>query len=296
MLVCAQIELWEGYSLVEGTAEVNGTVNTLEHGQADGGELVITGNGESTVNSLQNGHADVGQLGVVLEDQVTGLGKVGSGESLELGTPEAELTGKLLKGRQGDRGDVLEGHVGTGAEVGKIDLEGIVVTREADQVGGVHEVVDVDGLQITVVLDAEGTDSLEGNTGQISETSVGDADIAGLGDTLGERQGLELRESLPVDGANRVELSEVKQGQGGESLQVEGFADRCERAGADRADVLATGADQTTSNLLDTAERKVAAVGLVDGDITLDGGASVDRISVALGADLGITAGSCKRT
>lgn len=283
---------WEqGRLLVEGTAEVNGTVDTLEGRQTDGGELIITGNGESTVNSLQDGHADVGQLGVVLEDQVTGLGQVGSGEGLELGTPEAELTGELLERRQGDGGDVLEGHVGTGAQVREVDLEGVVVTREADQIGGVHQVVDVDGLQITVVLDAEGTDSLKGDTVQVSQTSVSDANIASLSDTLGEGQRLELRESLPVNGTNGVELSEIKEGQGGETLQVEGLSDRGKRGSSDGADVSTTRANQTTGDLLDTTDREVAAVGLVNGDITLHGGAGVDPISIALGLDLGIAAG-----
>lgn len=285
-------KLWElGSLLVEGTAEVNGTVDTLEGGQADGGELIITGNGESTVNSLQDGHADVGQLGVVLEEQVTGLGQVGSGEGLELGTPEAELTGELLERRQGDGGDVLEGHVGTGAQVGEVDLEGVVVTREADQIGGVHKVVDVDGPQVTVVLNAEGTDGLEGDTVQVSQASVGDADVASLGDTLGEGQRLELRESLPVNGTNGIELSEIEEGQGGETRQVEGLSDRGKGGSSDGADVGTTRADQTTVDLLDTTERELAAVGLVDGDITLDGGAGVDAISIALALDLSITAG-----
>lgn len=281
----------QGRLLVEGTAEVNGTVDTLEGRQADGGELIITGNGESTVNSLQDGHADVGQLGVVLEDQVTGLGQVGCGEGLELGTPEAELTGELLERRQGDRGDVLEGHVGTGAQVREVDLEGVVVTREADQIGGVDKVVDVDGLQVTVVLDAEGTDGLEGDTVQVSQTSVSDANIASLSDTLGEGQRLELRESLPVNGTNGVELSEIEEGQGGETLQVEGLSDRGKSGSSDGADVSTTRADQTTGDLLDTTDREVAAVGLVNGDITLDGGAGVDPISIALGLDLSIAAG-----
>jgi len=213
------------HSLVEGTAEVNGTVDALEAGQRDHAKLVITSDGETTINGLQDGHGDVGELGVVLEDQVTSLGQVGSGESLELGAPETELAGELLEGRQGDSRDVLEGHALTSAEVGQVDLEGVEVTGEADRVGGVLQVVDVDGLQVTVVLDAEETDGLQGDTVQVRQTSVGDADITGLGDTLGEAQGLELGKSIPVDGTDRVELGEVEQGQGGETLEVEDLAD-----------------------------------------------------------------------
>ena len=216
--------------LVEGTGEVNSTLDGLEAGKRDGGQLIITGNGESTFDGLQVGHADVGQLGVVFEDEVTSLGQVGGGEGLELGTPEAELTGELLKRRNRHGGDVLEGHVGTGAEVGEVNLEGVVVTREADQVGSVLQVVDVDVLQVTVVLDAEGTNGLQLDTIQVGQTSVGDADIAGLGNTSVEVQGLKLGESLPVDGANGGELGEAEQGQGGETLELplvtDGFQQR----------------------------------------------------------------------
>jgi hypothetical protein len=282
-------------SLVEGTAEVNGTVDTLQHGQRDGGQLIVTGNGETTGDSLQDGHADVGQLAVVLEDQITSLGEVGSGEGLELGTPEAELASELLKGGHGDRGDVLEGHVGTGAQVGEVDLEGVEVTREADNVGGVLQVVDVDGLQVTVVLDAEGTNGLERDTVEVSQTGVSDADIAGLCDTLGEVQGLELGESLPVDGTNGVELSELEQGQGGETLQVEALADGGEGRSGDGADISTTGAEKATGDLLDAVELEVAAEGLVNGHITLESGASVDAIGIALGLDLGVTAVGCNK-
>jgi hypothetical protein len=278
------------YLLVEGTAEVNGTLDSLEVGQRDDVELVITGNGETTVDGLQDGHRDVGQLGVVLEDQVTSLGQVRSGESLELGTPEAELAGKLLERRQGDSRDVLEGHANTSAKVGEVDLEGVVVTGEADRLGGVLQIVDVDGLQVTVVLDAEETDGLQGDTVQVGQTSVGDADITGLGDTLGEVQGLELGESIPVDGTNAVQLGEVEEGEGGETLKVEGLADAGEFGSGDGADVGTLGARKTTGNLFDTAENKVTTVGLVDGNVTANGGASVDAVSVALSLDLGITA------
>jgi hypothetical protein len=276
--------------LVEGTAEVNGTVDTLEAGERDDVKVVITGDGETTIDGLQDGHGDVGELAVVLEDQVTSVGEVGSGESLELGAPETELTGKLLERRHGHSRDVLEGHALTSAEVGEVDLEGIVVTGEADGVGGVLQVVDVDGLQITVVLDAEETDGLQGDTVEVSQTSVGDADITGLGDTLGEAQGLELGESIPVDAANTVKLGEVEEGDGGETLKVEGLADAGEGRGSDGANVSTLVASEATGDLLDTAQGKVAHERLVNGDVTLDGVASVDAIGVALGLNLGITA------
>ena len=276
--------------LVEGTAEVNGTLDGLEAGQRDNVEVIITSDSETTADGLQNGHGDVGQLGVVLEDQVTSLGQVRGGESLELGTPEAELASELLEGRQGDSRDVLESHALTSAEVGEVNLEGVEVTGEADGVGGVLQVVDVDGLQVTVVLNAEKTNGLEGDTVEVGQTSVGDADITGLGDTLGEAQGLQLGESIPLDAANGVEFGEVEQGEGGKALKLEGVTNAGELGSGDGADVGSLGGLETTGDLLNAAEGEVTAVRLINGDVTLDGGARVDAIGVALGLDLGVTA------
>lgn len=286
---------WIDHSLVEGTAEVNGTLDGLQAGQRDDVKVIITGDSETTADGLEDGHGDVGQLGVVLEDQVTSLGQVRGGEGLELGTPEAELASELLEGRQGDSRDVLEGHALTSAEVGEVNLEGVEVAGEADRVGGVLQVVDVDGLQVTVVLDAEKTDGLQRDTVQVGQTSVGDADITGLGDTLGEAQGLQLGKSIPLDATNGVEFGEVEQGESGETLKVEGITNAGEGGSGDGADVGTLGALEATADLLDTAEDKVTAVGLVNGDVTVDAAASVDAIGVALGLDLGVTAVGCSR-
>jgi hypothetical protein len=279
-----------GDSRVELAAEVNSTSDLLQLGQVNGLELVVTGNGETTVNLGQNGHGDVGELGVVVEHQVTGGGQVGSRESGELSTPEAELTGELLQRGNGDAGDVAEGHVGTSAEVGQLNLESIVVTGEVDQVGSVHQVVDVDLLEITVVLNLELVDSLQGNTVQGGQTGVLDDNITSLGDTSVEVEGLELGKSVPLDGADGGQLGESKLGQAGKTLQVEGFANGSQGGGSDVGNILTTGADDGTRDGLNTGKGEGAGVGLGDGDITIQLGAGSDTIGIGLVFDGGVTA------
>lgn len=275
---------------VELAAEVNGTGNLLQLGQVNGGELVVTGNGETTVNGLQDGHGDVGELGVVVENEVTGGGQVGSRESGELSTPEAELTGELLQRGNGDAGDVAEGHVGTSAEVGQLNLESIVVTGEVDQIGSVLQVVDVDLLEITVVLNLELVDSLQGDTVQGGQTGVLDDNITSLGDTSVEVEGLELGEGVPLDGADGGQLGEGELSEAGKTLQVESIADGSQGSGGDVGNVLTTIADDGTGDGLDTSDREGAGEGLGDGHVTLDLGARGDTVGIGLGFDGGVTA------
>lgn len=274
-----------GNLLVKVTAEVNGTSDLLQIGEVDGLKLVVASNLESTVDGLQDGHADVVQLGVVVEDKVTSGGEVGSAEVGEGVTPETELTAESLERGDGDTADVTEGHVGTGAEVGQDNLQGVHVTSEVDQTSGVGELVDVDGLQVGVLGDVEGTDSLEGDTIQAGKTSVGDGDTAGLGNTLGEVKGLQLGESSPGDGANAGEVGQAEGGESGETVQLEGVANGAQGGGAERGDVAAAGAAQSTSDGGDTVEGEVTRGALADLDITLEGGAGGVAVKVTLAGD-----------
>lgn len=146
---------------VEGTAEVNSTGNDLQVGQLNGAELVVASDGETTFNLGQSRHADVGQVNVVVEGQIGGGGQVGSREGGQVGAPEAELARHRPQRRNGDGLDVTEGDVLGMGEVGEQDLELLAVTGEVDDVGSVGQVVDVDGLQVLVVLNVEGTDGLQ---------------------------------------------------------------------------------------------------------------------------------------
>jgi hypothetical protein len=276
---------------IEGTAEVNSSRDGLELGEVNVGELVVAGNNEATLDSLENGHADVGQGGVVVEGQIGGGGQVRGGESLELSTPEAELALELLQGGHGDRADVTEGHVGGRLKVGELNLELVPVTSEVNQVGGVLQVVDVDGLQVGVVGDLELADSLEGDTVQGGKTSVGDDNVTSIGNTSGESQGLKGGESLPVNLTNGGELSEAKLGEKSDLVQGEAVGDGHEGGGDDAGEGSAVGTGQGTGDLLDTAEGKGTGEVRLDLDVTTDGGAAVKGIGIALGGDGGIAAG-----
>lgn len=282
----------EGNSRVEGTAEVNSSSNLLELGEVNLLQLVVAGDLETTVNLGQSSHADVGELLVVHKDKVTSAGQVGGDEGLEVSAVEAESTGEGLQGRNGDAADVAAGQVLAGAEVGQLNLERIVVGSKGDITGGILQVVDVDGLQVAVVLDVESTNGVEGDTVEGAQLGVSDVDIAGLGDTGVEGEGLQSGKNGELQGADGRERAEVQVGQGGQADQLEGtgdLGDGVSGQGGELSDVVDS---QVTFDLLDAGKAQFTGEVGVDSDITLDGGASGDSIGIALGRDLGVTA--CK--
>lgn len=271
--------------LVELAAEVNGAGNGLKVGEVDLAKLVVAGNLESTVDLGELGHADVGELVVVVEDQVTGLGQVGGAEGLELVTPEAELTGQLLEGGNGDGRDVAEGHVATAGKVGELDLQRLHVSGEVDQTTGVLQVVHVDGLEGKVLGDVEGTDGLQGDTVEVGQTSVGDRDVVGLGDTLVEVEVLQLGKGSPLDGSNLVERAEAEGGESGEAVQLEGVTNGAQARGSQGAQVVGTVDGERAGDFLDTVDVEVTGDVLADLDVTLEGLAAGVLVGIALAFD-----------
>lgn len=276
---------------VKGTAEVDGTGDGGQLGQVNVRQLVVTADNETTVNLLESGDADVGQLGVVVKGQIGSGGQVGSGESLELSTPEAELALELLQRGHGHGADVAEGHVVSSAEIGKVNLELVPVTSEVDQVGGVLQVVDVDLLHVGVVGDLELADGLQGDTVEVLETSVGDQDITSFRNTALEVQGLKGGEGLPVDLTDGSELSKAQLGEAGALLQGETVADRRDFGGDDASKLSSVLGSDATGDLLDAVDGEVTTKGRVDLHVTAEGGAAGKGIGVALGLDGNITTG-----
>ncbi|RDW57153.1 uncharacterized protein DSM5745_11551 [Aspergillus mulundensis] len=261
--------------LVESTAEVNGTGDGGKLGEADGLELVVAGDQETTVDGLQDGKAEVGELGVVLENKVTSFRVA----------PETELTLELGERRKRDRADVTDGQVGTGGEVGKRDLQLVVVTSEVDQVGGVLEVVHVDGLELSVVGDDEALNRVERNSVEGRETGVDDRDTAGLGDTLGETEALEDGDGLEVNLADRGELREVKRGERSSTIELEGVVNCLKSGCREGGDVRATGAGQGTLDPGNTVDGDRAGQAVGELDITVKSLTGVVAVQVALAAD-----------
>ena len=272
--------------LVELAAKVDGTGDLLELGEVERLQLVVTGDLEATVDVLEVGHADVGELLVALEDQVTGLGQVRGAEGLELDTPEAELAGQLLERGERSGADVAEGHVLGAGQVGQGDLEGLRVTGEVHEAGGVLQVLDVDLLHILVVGDVELADLLQGDTVEAGQTGVSDVDIAGIGDTLVEAQPLQHGQSGELDGADLGEGGQLQGGEAGEAVQVEGLLDAVEFGGGDGSDVLGHLGREATVNLLDAIEAQIARGLLFDLEVTLDGLAAAVLLEIALVLDL----------
>lgn len=277
-------------SRVELAAEVNSSSDTLKLGEVDLLELVVTGNLETTVDLLKAGHGDVGQLLVVHEDKVTSAGQVGGNEALKVSAVETEGAGQLLEGGNGDAADVTASQVLAIAEVGEFNLESVVVGSEGDVTSGVLQVVDVDGLEVTVVLNVESTDGLEGDTVQGAQLGVIDVDITSGGDTGVEAERLESGQNLEVQGAHGVQLGESQVGEGGQTGQLEGTGDLGDGVGGEGGELGSVVDSQVTIDLLDTGERQGAGEVRGDGDVTLDSGARVEAIGITLGFDLGVTA------
>lgn len=274
---------------VEGTAEVNSTGNHLQLGQHNGTKLVVTADGETTFDLGQGRHADVGQVGVVVEGQISGGSQVGGREGGQVGLPEAELASELRERRKGDRLDVTDGDVLGSAEVGEHNIEVLAVTGEVDQVGGVGQVVDVDGLQVGVVLNVEGTDGLQGDTGKGAEASVDDSNVTNVSDTGVEGERLQTSESLPVDGADSSKHGEVHGGEDGRLEDVEVVADRLERGSNDTSQTGGIVGGDATSELLNTVQGEVTREVRIDLDGTGDSLAAGEGVGIALGHDSGVT-------
>lgn len=276
---------------VEGTTEVNSSSDTLELGEVDLRELVVARNLETTVDLLQSSHADVGKLSVVHEDKVTSAGQVGGNEALELSAVETEGAGQLLQGGDGDAADVTAGQVLAADQVGELNLERVVVGSEGDIAGGVLQVVDVDGLEVTVVLNVESTDGLQGDTVQGAQLGVENVDITSGGNTGVKVERLQVGQDLPVQrAANGRELGEAQLGQSSQAVQLEVTGDLADGTGSESGQLSGVFGSHITFDLLDTAgEAQGAGVVGGDSDITLDGGAGGESIGITLGLDLGVT-------
>lgn len=272
--------------LIERTREVNGTSNGLQSREGEARELVVKSDPETTVDGLENGKAEVGQLGVVVEDQVTGLGEVGSAEGLEAVTPEADLTGQVVERRHGHAADVAEGHVGTAGQVGQFDLQRIHVTSEVDETSGVGEVVDVDSLQVGVLSDIEVTDGVERDTVQAGESSVGDGDVTGLGDTGGEIKLLQLGQSRPFNATDFAERSEAQSVEFRKTVQIEGVFNLRQLGGGQRGEVAGTVDLEATVDLLNTVQGESVSNLVADLEVTVKGLAAVVLVGITLAGDL----------
>lgn len=160
---------------------------------------------------MKHGEGQVVEVGVGNKGQVVAsAGQVRRSESLESAEVETSSTANLGQRRNADRGDVDEGQVGSRLEVGQANLEIGRVGSESKTAGDVAKSVDIDLGEVTVVVDVHGRDSLELNTAQAGEGSIGDLDIVGPANTLTEVQRLKSRKRDPLDAVNVLKGAELE--------------------------------------------------------------------------------------
>lgn len=263
------------HSLVELSSEVQSTSNGLQLLETgDVLEIIVLADGETTVDRGQLGHGEVGQLAVVVENQVTSAGQVGRGELLEGVAEQTELAGQLLERGNRETASIADGDVLSTAEVGQSNLQRRSVGGNVQETSDILQVVDVDGVHGSVGSDVEVTNTVESDTVQAGQTSVGDGDRSGLADTLSERERLEVRQSSPVDRTDGSQRAEAEVGQNDQSLELEGVSDRRELRSRQGGEVGGSVGGETTSDLLDTVQRDTTGGVLSDNDVTLDGRAA----------------------
>lgn len=193
-----------------------------------------------------------------------------------------------------DSADVAEGHVGATGEVGQLHFKGVQVTSKVDQASGVLQVVDVDGLELRVLGDVELANGVQRDTVQVSQAGVGDRDITGFIDTLGEIKTLKLGQSSPLDRSDTGKRGEAEGGQRGKAIQLESVGNGVQHRRRDGRDVGATRAAEGAVNLLHVVEGNSAREVLVDLNGTLDGRAGGVAVGIALAGNrdglIGLTA------
>lgn len=273
------------------SSKVNSTLDLGKLGEGDGVKLVVVGDGKTTSEGGKQRQVDIGQVGVVIKVQVGAGGQVGGREVGNVVAEKTQFTSEVGQRWDGDGAGVTEGQVLGRNQVGELNVQLVVVGRNDQGTSDVLDVVDVNGGQSSVGSQVEVTDGGELDTRQGSQTGVGDADAAGLVDTLVEGQSLQVGKSLEVDGANRGELREVERGQQNDAGQGELIANGSQIRSTDGGNVGGTVGGQATSNLLDTVERDAIGSLRQNDNVTLDSFAAGKSIGIGLGGNVGDRAG-----
>ena len=241
---------------------------------------------ETTVNFLELRHADVASLLVTDESQIASFREVRSAEGLEAIGPEAELTSEVVQRRHGNIANVAEGHVGTGDQLGKLNLQAVHVASKVDKTGGLLQAIQVNGFQVAVLGDGKVANVVKGNAVQVSQGSVSDLDLVSLGDTLAEVEGLQVGQSSPLDRAHTGKGAHAKRGKGGEAVELELVANGLQTRSRQLSQVAGTLNLKATLDLLDTIQSDGVSSFVGDLNITLQLLAAGVAIGITLARDL----------
>lgn len=276
--------------LGEVARKVKSSGDGLELGEAvDRLEGSVVGNLESTLDGGKLWKRDVGDLGAIGKDKISGLGQVGGLERLEDIGVESEETIGLLQRWKLDRADVANGDVLGRLEVGEVDLEFLGVGREADQAGGVGDLVDVDLGQMFVVGDFHFANGFQVDAVEGSQAGVGDTDFISLGNTLVETKRGEGREGLEVKAADLGESTHIQRPEFGAPAEGEGIANRLELGDGNFGDIGVLG-NEAARDFLDVVQGNTALVLDIEREITFDFIAARETVGIGLVLDGGILA------
>ena len=270
------------YLLAEVTAHVKSTADALELRKAVNlNELGVVGNLDVTTDLGKERERDVVELLVGNNSNgLTNAGQVGGREGLETVVVETKRSVEGFEGGDGDGTAETEGQVASPDEVGKLDLDGLVVIGKGQRGGDVTK-LHGDGVNVAVVGNEDLVSLLNVDTLERAESSVLDIDLVGLGDLGGEADLLEVGERLPLDRVNGLELGEVQGVEGGEALEVHGSVESLEVAGANLLHVGVVMGDQVTGDLLDAIDGNVLGGAGSNGNVTREGRAASQGSGIA---------------
>ena len=251
---------------IERTTEIKTATNVVQIRKRDIAQIRVAGNRNPTLHILKRRQIHGSHGGVADDTDVLGVGEVGSAEVEEGIVVQSQQTVQPLQRRDREFTDVPRGDVAGLQQVGELDVQRFLVADERDGTGGVGEGRDVDAVDVLVLGDLEGAGRLEGDAVDGRQGGVGDVDLVGLGDALGETELLQDRQRDEVEPADGSEAVERQAPQLGQTLQVEDAADGAELIGGEGSDRAIEGG-QVAGDLLDA----------VDGQITRCFGDDINR-------------------
>jgi len=187
-----------------------------------------------TSDGLKTRHRNVGQAGVGDKSQ-TSLESTGVANSCQVWRVDGcevilvETEGAIHSGqrRNAERRDVSEGHVGSPDEVGEGNIQELPIGINVERGGDVRN-LGAECLQSVVVVDVQGADSLQVDTIESAQESVGDQDIGGFGNNSREGKRRQSRQGRPRDVVGCLEVGHGEGGQECQVEQIEGFANRAD--------------------------------------------------------------------
>lgn len=229
-------------------------------------------------NGSQQGERNVGKLDVVDEgDTVGDASDVLSREGGEFRVGvEFERLSDGLETRNHKALDVGELDLSSSGELGHVDFHVVSVASNTEESGDVGE-IRIESSQLVVVGDSKAVNTVDVETAQIIEESIGNDDVGGLGDTRSAKsQGAQLGELDHVQFVQGLERLHVNRAQELEALKLKVASNRLDGRAGDGDELGGVVDDEITSDRLGSLEAQAAGHGRINGDAGIDDIASND--------------------